>query len=278
VHNRHVPAIDKVDPFLETDWARGGEKVGELRGCAVGILLILTPVVSPGAEVAEQPSRSVERALQRFLERPDEPVSAFRVRRTLRSEGLGRSATMEVLVELDPEEGFRWEVLSEEGSKTMRNKGFRGMLKREARAYEEGDASRSSLTPANYLLSVEGEAPDGRVRLRAQPRRKEKTLIDGTFLVTAEDADLVEVQGRLAKGPSFWTPRVDVVRSYRRVQGHRVMVRMESVAKIRLLGEVRMVAEYDYEMIDGDEITQALPSAQWVSVEAPSGYGGAGGR
>lgn len=209
--------------------------------------------------------------VERFLARKDEPVRQFRARRLLRSEGLGREAAMEVLVELDPEDGFRWEVLHEEGSKIMRNRGFRTLLEKEADAYAAGDVSRSSLTGDNYRLSLAEVGADGLVRLRAEPRRKERTLIDGTFTVTADDADLLSVEGRLAKGPSFWTPRVEIVRRYRRIRGHRVLVRMESTAYVRLLGEVEMVVDYDYLMIDGEEIPtgSTSPGDDSASLELP---------
>jgi hypothetical protein len=80
------------------------------------------------------------------------------------------------------------------------------------------------------------------------------------FVVTPDTAELVRAEGRLAAAPSFWISRVDVVRHYRRIQGHRVQVRLESVAHIRLLGEVRVVVDFDYEMVDGDELARHPPS------------------
>jgi hypothetical protein len=255
-----------------------------LSSAALASLLIVPPPATGadgGARADPEPTvpLTVDRSspdpqhplVERFLAREDEPVRQFRARRLLRSKGLGREATMEVLVELDPEDGFRWEVLHEEGSKIMRNRGFRTLLKKEAEAYAAGDVSRSSLTGNNYQLSVAGVGADGLVRLRAEPRRKEKTLIDGTFTVTADDADLLSVEGRLAKGPSFWTPRVEIVRRYRRIRGHRVLVRMESTAHIRFLGEVWMLVDYDYLMIDGEEIpaSSASPGDESASLEPP---------
>lgn len=226
--------------------SEGGDRTSE------GALLVDPKAPSPAARgPVDVHGLSV---LERFLARPDEPVRSYRARRRLWSEGAGRAAFMEVGVALDPEAGFRWEVLAEEGSGIMRNKGFRGMLEREAKAYSWGSVSESSFTDENYELSVKGLDSDGHVRLRARPRRREATLVDGTFVVRPEDSDLVRVEGLLAKGPSFWTPRVEVVRHYRRIHGHRVMVRLESTAHIRLVGAVRMVAEYDYETIDGEPI------------------------
>jgi hypothetical protein len=69
--------------------------------------------------------------------------------------------------------------------------------------------------------------------------------------VTTEDADLVRVEGRLAKNPSFWTTRVDVVRRYERRSGIRVPVRLDTTAQIRVAGASTMSVVYDYEMVNG---------------------------
>jgi len=49
---------------------------------------------------------------------------------------------------------------------------------------------------------------------------------------------------------------VDLVRYYRRIRGHRVVSRIESVSHVWLLGRVRLVVDFDYEAIDGDVIAQ----------------------
>ena len=62
-------------------------------------------------------------------------------------------------------------------------------------------------------------------------RRLEAALVDGTILVTA-DGDLVRVQGRLAKSPSFWTRSVDLVRHYARRAERPVPVEVQSLADV----------------------------------------------
>ena len=101
----------------------------------------------------------------------------------------------------------------------------------------------------------EEPAEDGLVRLFLTPKRQERTLIDGTLLVTGTDADLVRVTGKLAKNPSFWTRRVDIVRSYGRVAGVRVPLSIESVAQVRIAGRSAMTMTYRYEMVNGHPVT-----------------------
>ena len=52
------------------------------------------------------------------------------------------------------------------------------------------DGGRGRARPA-VGLSPGGREPDGLVRLRARPRRRESCLVDGFFVVTADTADLV---------------------------------------------------------------------------------------
>jgi hypothetical protein len=92
------------------------------------------------------------------------------------------------------------------------------------------------------------------VRLFVKPRRKEVSLFEGSVFVTRDDADLLRVEGRLARNPSFWTTRVDLVRRYDRVGGIRVPVRLDTAAQIRFAGTATMSVVYDYEMVNGIDV------------------------
>jgi hypothetical protein len=203
---------------------------------------------TPGLPVDEKA------VLGRFLARPDEPHRRLRALRRMRAAGLGKRAFMDVRVRLDPDRGLSFETLREGGSRFLRDHAFRGLLQQEQEVYASGTADRTAFTADNYALSPDGSEPCGLVRLRAVPRRRETALLDGLFLVTPDTADLVRAEGRLARPPSFWIPRVDVVRHYRRIHGQRLQVRLESVAVLRLFGEVRIVVDFDYEMVDGVEL------------------------
>jgi hypothetical protein len=206
---------------------------------------------------------AAEAALATFLARPDEPVHRYRARRRMEVAAMGERAWMEVEAELDPQWGFRWKVASEGGSRSLREKSLLRLLRAEAEGHAAARPARSALTAENYVLEAVGREPDGLVRLRARPRRRESCLVDGFFVVTPDTADLVRVEGGLARAPSFWVKHVDVSRYYARVGGHRVVVRMESVAQIRLLGPSHLVVTFDYEMIDGREIPPSSVLAAW---------------
>jgi hypothetical protein len=83
-----------------------------------------------------------------------------------------------------------------------------------------------------------------------RPRRKDRSLIDGRMFLTTVNGDLVRVEGRLARSPSFWLTRVNVVRSYRRIDGVVMPVSLETKARLRLLGSSSLRMTYRYSHID----------------------------
>ena len=203
------------------------------------------------AESAAAPS-ALEPVLHRFLARADEPLLTYRGTRHLegRNERYNMSGWMDIATELTAG-GFHYTVVNEGGSDLIRKRVFRSMLEDEEQIFANGDVTRSSFTPTNYDLSPAQASEPGLAKLFARPKRKDVTLIDGAIYITDTDADLVRVEGQLAKNPSFWTRRVDVVRQYARVAGLRVPIRVESTAQIRFAGTSTMTMTYDYEVING---------------------------
>lgn len=204
--------------------------------------------------------------VQRFLARTDEPLTRYRARRTLRArnERFNKEGWITVYTELDPTAGFTYRVIEEGGSSYIRNKVLRKALDGEGEAIAAGDTSRSALSATNYQFSVTGaDGPNTRVRIT--PLRKERFLVDGTITITADSSDLVQVEGRLARNPSFWTNRVDVVRRYGRIDGVRVPLSVESTANVKIAGTSAFSMTYEYESINGRPV--ATPSA---SAAAPA--------
>jgi len=222
-----------------------------MRGLAVllGAVTIATAFVM--AEPVP-PSSGPEPVLHRFLTRADEPLVTYRGTRHLegRNERYNVSGWMDIAAELTAD-GFQYRVIDEGGSDLIRRRVFRSMLENEEQIFANGDMARSSITTTNYELTTAEASEPGLVKLFARPKRKDITLIDGAVYITDTDADLVRVEGRLAKSPSFWTRRVDVVKHYARVGGLRVPVRVESNAQVRFAGASTMTMTYDYEMING---------------------------
>lgn len=223
----------------------------------LAVILVALAAVTAGAAAAALPGDvGYEPVLHRFLSRADEPLTTYRGTRRLegRNEKFNVSAWMEIATELSAD-GFHYRVLREGGSDLIRGRVFRAMLANEEQIFATGDAARSAISSNNYELTPGDSAEPGLVKLFARPKRKDVTLVDGAVYITDNDADLVRVEGRLAKSPSFWTRRVDVVKQYTRVAGLRVPVRIESVAQIRFAGTSTMTMTYDYEMINGVDVS-----------------------
>jgi len=164
---------------------------------------------------------------------------------------------MDAWTELDSG-GFRYQIVAERGSDTVRNKVLRTLLKREQELIANGDFGRGDLTPENYEFG--SETSERGVRYVAiKPKRKDVMLIDGRMVLSA-DGELLRVEGRLAKNPSFWTSQVNVVRFYARVDGVRVPVATESIAKVKLAGRSRLNVRYEYESINGRPVTMVAVS------------------
>ena len=64
--------------------------------------------------------------------------------------------------------------------------------------------------------------------------------------MTWPDADLVRIEGRLARNPSIWTRRVEIVRRYGVIGSVRVPLDMLSTAQIRLVETSSFTMCYDH--------------------------------
>lgn len=165
----------------------------------------------------------------------------------------------------------------------MRDKVLRRALEREAEAFTRPELGRAALIPANYTFVEPGSVipQDGLLSVLVEPRRKDSVLVRGRIFLTPDGADLVRIEGQLAKPPSFWTRRVDVVRRYERIDNVRVPVALESEAQILVAGRSSFRMIYEYAAINGREIGQPQPRRSEVALTADAeprvGYR-AGGR
>jgi hypothetical protein len=216
------------------------------------MLLIGAAAAGEARSGSGEPASSA-RAPQSF----EEPLTQYRAFRRMhaRSERFDQEGWLDAWTELD-EHGFRYEIVSERGSEYVRNKVLKAVLKREQELIAEGK-ERAALTEENYVFT-EADGPDDGMRyVRMKPKRKDVVLVDGRLVLSADGSDVVRIEGRLAKNPSFWTSLVNIVRHFAKIDGVRVPVSTESVAKIRFAGQSRLEVSYDYESINGRPVTIA---------------------
>lgn len=168
---------------------------------------------------------------------------------------------MTAWTELDPQGGFRYDIVSEGGSEYIRRKVLLKMLDGERDAIASGQPGRVTLSLANYRFSVMSD--DGQIaKLQIVPLRADTLLVNGTVTIETGTGDLLSVEGRLAKNPSFWTNRVEVSRRYGRIAGVRVPLQVESTASVKIVGTSEFSMVYEYASINGaavGNVTTAQP-------------------
>ena len=146
------------------------------------------------------------------------------------------------------------------------NKVLKTLLRREQELIAEGQADRADLTPDNYEFTQPAVDEDGQRYVLLKPKRKDVLLLDGRMVLNSDGTDVVRVEGKLAKNPSFWTSLVNVIREFARLDGVRVPVSTESVAKLKFAGLSRMEVQYEYESINGRPVSlgakQMMASSQ----------------
>jgi hypothetical protein len=198
--------------------------------------------------------REDPRLLDRFFEHDDSPpLCSFSAVRHLTASNKRYNMTgwLDVQTQLAPSGAFQFKILGEGGSAYIRTHVLKKAIEREAMARKEQELGRAALTRANYAFGESMPDDLGLLRINIQPRRREEMLVDGTIVVTSAEADLVRIEGRLAKNPSFWTKRVDIIRRYERVNGVRVPIEMSSTADVLIAGQSSFTMRYEYQSVNG---------------------------
>src|SRR5262249_18893382 len=150
--------------------------------------------------------------------------------------------------------GFRYRIMAEEGSESIRSRVFRDSLEAERKLWAQNASDAASVSPANYTFEDGGALADGLAALTIKPRRKDVLLVDGSIFLRPDDGELLKIEGDLAKSPSFWTRRVRIVKQFQRLAGYRIPVSIDAVAHVRLFGTSTFHAVYEYETVNAERV------------------------
>lgn len=104
---------------------------------------------------------------------------------------------------------------------------------------------RNAVTGENYSFTYLGEAAiEGQpcFRLGLIPKRKDSELIAGEALVDERTFLIRQIEGQLAKTPSWWLKDVHVKISFAGIDGNWVQTGVEAVADVRLLGAEKLTS------------------------------------
>ena len=187
-------------------------------------------------------------ALEKFLARPA-IAHQYSATRRLEASGGGQRGWIEVQTSFAPASGLAYQVIAEGGSGYIRGRVLRSLLDEEQRLLALKGTS-AAISAANYRFRPGAMTEEGLAVIGLQPLRKDRSLIAGQMLLTPDAGQLVRIEGRLAKNPSFWVSRVEVVRSYRCVNGAFLPVSLETTAQLRLLGSSKLGMTYRYSHVD----------------------------
>ena len=250
-----------------------GQPEGHISCCVIGsmnrsaaILLLFASLVGlSGQRLAGAPAPAVpaspaeHSAIERFLSEIEKPPVAYRAHRRLEasSSKLNESAWMEAVTEYHPVGGFQYSILAQGGSERIQKRVLRKVLEAERERSVPAEWQKGNLSHANYVFDFGGYAGTGMLKMQLTPRRHDSRLVMGSALLTATSGDLVRVEGRLSKSPSFWVRWVNVSSSYAAVGGAMMPVAIESTADVRIAGMSTFSMTYDYQMVGGQAINAA---------------------
>ena len=229
------------------------------RACLIcsALLMAMTSGLAAGRETNGKAITDAGQhaVLQRFFALPQTTLQELTAIRHLeaRNDHFDKDAWMDVRTQEDAT-GFRYEVLGEGGSSYIRSNVFRPALQTEEKMWRDGDPGRAAFTLDNYQFEDRGAEQSGLVWLGVIPRRKDLLLVNGSIFLRPEDGELIRIEGALAKNPSFWTKRVEVVRRYERIAGVRLPVWMQSTAAIRIAGKSTLITTYEYLSVNGQPV------------------------
>lgn len=172
-------------------------------GCAAALCVGIVLVTSLNARADETAASRIDR----FLNSGHPFLTSYRARRVLTASTMSGTmhASLEAWTTLDPDGTFSFEVIRQEGSGLTRKRVLFAALETEQRTRNSGEMPQSELTRENYEFQIEDRArEDGLAIVRLFPRRKTPMLAIGVAILRPQDGDLVRIDGRPAKSPSWF--------------------------------------------------------------------------
>jgi hypothetical protein len=157
-----------------------------------------------------------------------------------------RRAEMLVRVSCDSTGAKQFNILSEEGSGSIRKHVFHKLLSEETEASRHGTRNSSRLTPSNYdfqILARESLETGPAYVLAVSPKTANKYLIAGKIWIDANDYSIVRIEGQPARNPSFWVRSVHFVHTYQKVGEFWFASSTHTKSEIRIFGDSELTIE-----------------------------------
>lgn len=224
-----------------------------------GAALIAVPKLVGAGAGAHPPSIpiTVDQVVDNLVRRNQERAQAL-----LHSEGTrvyrlayrgfpgDRDAEMTVKATYDNPSSKEFKIVSESGSKLIRNRVFKKLLEGEKEAAQPAINARTQLNRDNYnfeLLGFEPGNTGGQYVLQVSPKSQSKYVYRGKIWVDGTDFAVTRIEVEPTQNPSFWTRKSEIRHEYKKVGDFWLPARNESVSFIRLGGRATLTIEYqDY--------------------------------
>jgi hypothetical protein len=175
-----------------------------------------------------------------------------------------RDAEMIVKATYDSPSSKEFQVISESGSKLIRDRVFRKLLESEKEAAQPAISARTQLNRDNYDFELLGYEPSSVGRqyvLRVSPKSLSKYVFRGKLWVDWIDFAVTHIEAEPAQNPSFWTKKSEIQHEYKKIGAFWLPARNESVSYIRLGGRATLTIEYkDYRVSGAVSQTNRQPS------------------
>jgi hypothetical protein len=175
-----------------------------------------------------------------------------------------REAEMTVEANYNSPSSKEFKVVSESGSKLIRDRVFRKLLESEKEAAQPAMSAATLLNRDNYTFELVGCEPSktgGQYVLQVTPKLKSKYVYRGKVWVDGTDFAVTRIEAEPAQNPSFWTKKSEIHHEYEKVEAFWLPARNESVSYIRLGGRATLTIEYsNYRVTDGRQAGSASPA------------------
>ena len=185
---------------------------------AFGCLLGFSAQGLTGAPAPAVPASPSENgAVERFLADIEKLPVAYQARRRLEasSSKLQESAWMEAISDDDPAVGLTYSIVAQGGLRADSPPCAERGARSGAGTFHRSRSGAKRICRMRTTPSISAVRPgDGMLKMQLTPRRRDSRLVLGSALLTAESGNLIRVEGRLSKSPSFWLGWVKVSRSY----------------------------------------------------------------
>lgn len=229
----------------------------------LGMLVLVMGAVSGAAAQTEgkaaAPSLSLAEVVERMVARNQERTQALQAYTATRHYHLeyhgiagDRQADLVVQVSYQFPDKKEFTIVSEEGSKLLRDRVLKRLIEAEKEAAEGENQKRTAIHPDNYEFRLVGHERTPQREfyvLEAEPKAQNQYLFRGRIWVDGKDFAVVRIEGEPAENPSWWTKRNWIQHSYKKIGEFWLPARNETATELRILGRSLLVIDYlDYKI------------------------------